>query len=489
MTMLRARAGLTRDQLWIALVVFLPALASLLAPMSTVDLAYQVRAGQLMIADGAVLRTDPFTFTVGGEPWLNQQWGAQVLFGALYDVAGWSGLAVIRAAVISALLGLVYLAGRWRGGSVRVAAVLALAGFVVAMAGMGLRPQLLGMLCFAATSAIAAGCTRWPRALWLVPAITVMWANLHGSFVLAPALAGVVALDDLVSRRPVLRRDVSVLALTLAATVITPFGAGAWSYALSLSLDPQVRLLVTEWQPLSPLSVVGAIYLGSVLAAAVLIALRPRSIAWPWLAWLAALAVLGIAVERGIVWWAIGAPPLVVVAVMALPERAPSSRPVQASRPASPVNGLLALALAAAVVLLLPGWRGDDPLYGPPGLLADAPRGVTDAVLTRASAEDRLFTAQHWGSWFEFAVPEVPLYVDSRIELFPPGVWTDYQAISHAEGGWADVLEQWDVSVLAISQEGQAGLLEALGSDLRWEAVFSDDDGAVYVRAAAPASG
>jgi hypothetical protein len=497
----------TRDQLWIAIVLLLPALASLLAPMSTVDLAYSVRAGQLMLADGAVLRTDPFTFTVGGSPWLDQQWGAQVLLGVLYDAIGWAGLAVVRSILVSAIVGLVFLAGRSRGASVRVAAGLALVGFLVAIPGMALRPQLLGMLCFAVVGVLAAGRHSRPGVLWLVPIVALLWANLHGSFVLAPATVAVVLLDDVVARRPAARQALVILVLTLAATVVTPFGAEVWSYALALSIDPQIRQLVTEWQPTALLTVTGLAFFGSVVAAAVLVARRPHAIAWPWLLWLVGLAALGVIAERGIVWWAIGAPPLVATVFMAwlargsaepTPGTPPVSAPVGASTAhpapaAAPVstrgrgrslaNGALVLALIAAILLLLPMWRGGDALYGPPGLLVDAPRGITDALLERTSPGDRLFAAQRWGSWFEFAVPQAPVFADSRVEVIPPDVWMDYSAISATEPGWQATLDRWGVTVLAVSRDEQRELLDALAASADWRVAFSDGVGAVYVRA------
>ncbi len=39
---------MTRDRLWTLLAILLPVLGATIAPMSTVDLAYQVRAGDLM---------------------------------------------------------------------------------------------------------------------------------------------------------------------------------------------------------------------------------------------------------------------------------------------------------------------------------------------------------------------------------------------------------------------------------------------------------
>ena len=85
-------SGLTFEQL----LVFsadsaLPVVVALRASMPTIDLAYQIRAGRPMLDNmGSLLRVDPFTFTVFGRPWLNQQWGAQVVFAALFRAGGWS---------------------------------------------------------------------------------------------------------------------------------------------------------------------------------------------------------------------------------------------------------------------------------------------------------------------------------------------------------------------------------------------------------------
>ena len=65
--------------LWAFLAVALPVLASLLAPLSTVDLAYQLRAGADILATGRIPSVDTWTFTMAGQPWIDQQWGAQVI--------------------------------------------------------------------------------------------------------------------------------------------------------------------------------------------------------------------------------------------------------------------------------------------------------------------------------------------------------------------------------------------------------------------------
>src|SRR5664279_547483 len=110
---------LTFPQLWVALAILLPVLAALLAALSAVDLAYHVRAGMLILDQGAVLRTDPFAFTTAGGPWLDEQWGAQVLLALGYRAGGWAFLAIVRAVLVGVVIGLVFLACRRQGAGLR----------------------------------------------------------------------------------------------------------------------------------------------------------------------------------------------------------------------------------------------------------------------------------------------------------------------------------------------------------------------------------
>jgi hypothetical protein len=134
----------TSDQVWPLLVWLLPAAAVLFSRMPVNDLAYQIRAGALMLEHGHVLRTDPFTFTVLGQPWLDQQWGSQLLFNLAFRTVGWSGLVVVRAVIVAVAFGVTFAWTRRASGNVIVAAGLTLAALVVTMLMPGtlaLRPQ------------------------------------------------------------------------------------------------------------------------------------------------------------------------------------------------------------------------------------------------------------------------------------------------------------------------------------------------------------
>jgi hypothetical protein len=93
-----------------------------------------------------------------------------------------------------------------------------------------------------------------------------------------------------------------------------------------------------------------------------------------------------------------------------------------------------------------------------------------------------MFNPQLWGSWFEFAFPEHPAFVDSRIEVFPDRVWEDYDAVSAGREGWQGVLDRWGIDVVVAERRQQAALIPFILQDPGWRLVHRDADGMIFVR-------
>ena len=88
---------------------------------------------------------------------------------------------------------------------------------------------------------------------------------------------------------------------------------------------------------------------------------------------------------------------------------------------------------------------------------------------------------QPWGSWFEFSVPDDPVFVDSRIEIIPEDVWKDYGEVGFAGAGWQDVLNRREVDVIVAAADWD--LLPYLRADTaEWEVLYEDDDGVLFQR-------
>jgi len=479
---------LTLSELWTFLAVALPVVAALLAPLPTVDLAYQLRAGNEIVGGRGIPAFDTWTFTAAGQPWLDQQWGAQVLLAAAWSAIGWTGLVLLRAALVGAVAALVQATIRRRapGLTSRTAALLTLGAFVVMAPALALRPQLLGMALFAASLALLSVRRQRPAVLLALPVVAAVWANLHGSFVLAPVLIGFAWLDDLARRSPGARRTFVVMLATAAATLLTPFGIGAWRYATALAVNPDVTGRVTEWQPPTLTDVPGLLFWGSVVLVAAAGAMIRRRRGWdvPWpelpnLLALAAFATLAAATGRGIGWWSMVA---VVTVAGGWPSDASAAPSPGAARP-SRINSAVAIALILAGIALLPAWRPlDRGLGAPSGTLSYAPSGITAALREVATAADRVWNPQVWGSWLEFAVPAPAYALDSRIELFPSHVWEDADVIAAAGPGWDGLLDAAGVTIVITAESADKPLAAALSISARWALVHEDRDGAVWRR-------
>ena len=221
------------------------------------------------------------------------------------------------------------------------------------------------------------------------------------------------------------------------------------------------------------------LFFASVMGVVVLLARNGHGAPWPRLAWLAVFFLIGVYAIRGVAWW-----PIATSALIAGWLIAPAAEGA-VERPGTPLMRRLNVAVAGLLILvavaLLPVWRPyDEGVQAPVGVVGTAPSGITAALRDVAKPGDRLFGPQALGSWFEFALPAVPVALDSRIEVFPPEVWDEYQTVIDGAEGWQDLLDRWGVTIV-VTLEGDDALDARLAAD-GWRQIHRDDDGAIFVR-------
>lgn len=462
------------ESMWAAAAGVVPAAAALASRMRAIDLAYHVRTGEVTLRTGKIVVNDSYTITQAGLPWQNQQWGAQVVFGLVHRLGGWTGVALTYAGAIGTGFALLYKACRRAGADPRTAAVLTLAGFLVGASSLGARPQALAVPLFAGTWVLLSRRDRWS---WLVPVLTVVWANIHGSFVLAPILTALALGDDIVDRRPPARSALIALA-TIVATAANPFGPAVWAYVVDVTTNETIRNTVAEWRPPSPLSGAGALFWLSGVAVVATAQTRRTRVRPMDVVRLLVFFALGAAALRSTVWWALAAPP-VVAGWLAIPEatteRSPSS--VLRRRPRLAVGALsLALLVAASWVR-----HGTDPVTGASARLgADAPEVLVHATRRALPAGSRLLVFQPFASWFEYSLPGDPVLVDARIELFPDRIWRDYDTAIVAGDGWQSIIDRYEITGVILPPG--AVLAAELRDDPAWGVDADGPAGSVFVR-------
>ena len=192
--------GMTLERLWLVLAVALPALVCLLVPIPAVDLAYQVRAGEEILRTGAV--------PVGGR--IHVHGRRDALDGPAVAGPGAAGarfpgrwLGADGGAPRGPRLGLGFglLAATGAGEGDRPphgGACSRSRAFALASPALALRPQLVAIAIFALLLLGGPAVAATRASSGSRPCSWSPWANVHGSFVLAPMLLGYAWLDDLV---------------------------------------------------------------------------------------------------------------------------------------------------------------------------------------------------------------------------------------------------------------------------------------------------
>ena len=211
------------------------------------------------VAESGIIHSDRTTALGWGTPVVDVQWLAHLVFFAVADHVGLTGLVVIGAAWIAGcfvLGGAIALRTGATPGRVLLASLLA---FTAVGSALVLRAQTLVYPMFVLFPAVLWLDVRAPRARtwWLVP-VAVLWANLHGSVLLAPIFGGALlaarALDALRKGQPIewrlVARDGGLTLAFLASIVVTPYGMDVWPYYAQTAGNPLFRQYVSEWWPL-----------------------------------------------------------------------------------------------------------------------------------------------------------------------------------------------------------------------------------------------
>jgi hypothetical protein len=391
------------------------------------------------------------------------------------------------------------------------------------------RPENFAWLCFAllwwllvGDQQRAAGSSRWR--LWLgVPLVMLLWANLHGSFLIGLAVLGAYfvgsyaaalihrtsdvgrpcrAVPDATQRPayvgrlwralldPEVKSRLIAAELGFIATCVNPYGMDLILSALAFSNNPNLRD-VLEWQPLRYGGPGGYEFVAAWALALVLLRLSRRPIALAHGIMLALLGLATLGSNRMIGWFAL------VYGVSLAPlldDLLTRWRSQPAGDEEEPVRGfplwgrswyytLIALVLLWIPFSLAPiaqpilggKQRSPEQLFG-----RQTPLGLTK-WLRETSPPGLVFTPQWWGDWIvRDGPPEIRPFMTSNIHLAPRQVWVDYLRILGVGPGWQQVLGRYAVETVIVDKRQSPELLRVLQKDTGWRLLYDDEQAAVF---------
>lgn len=233
------------------------------------DLGWHLAAGDLIRERGSIPFQDPWAFTVGDKQWYNLSWLWDVIASVLFQYTGFSGLTLFVVACGAVIVGYLTSACLSSGASVLAVCIsVFLAGLLyptfatppnIYLAASPNTATMLFCVIFFAE------CLKRTRR-FLLPAMMMLWANLHGGFVLGFFIIG------LFGGVALLRRDwknVRIYGFTgagcLAAIFVNPLGLHIYD-GVTATLGNFVQANITEWMSYSqnitmPGSIPGIVYI------------------------------------------------------------------------------------------------------------------------------------------------------------------------------------------------------------------------------------
>lgn len=502
---LRPTALAVAHGLLAAMALLLVALLTLRA-IPAYDLYWQLKTGQVIASTRHVPHTDIFSYTAFGDPWYVQEWLSEVLFYRLWQTFGKESLLFLRVGIITAAFGLVLWRARRRSDRPLLSIAVTLLAAWGAAYFFDSRPQMMTYLGTAALLLILdeyrAG--RWTKALWLLPPLLLLWANLHAGFFLGLALLWAYTLTDLAEwaalREAPLDRLLRLAAVTLAATLvplINPNGWHAYTYPFLLQGHDAMRNTIGEWfspdfhrvelKPFGLLLLVGI--------ASLAFSVRRRSLG-------------DLVVVIGLIYMSLDAnrhgPLLAIAGAPIFAEHLGASGRTIETWVADRWKAATGVSIAPREVFG-PPWRWAAVLLAgmgllgvlnaraaelPPGSWFDActqtdefPKAALDWMETQ-KIEGNVLNAYEWGGYCAWRwYPQRRVFIDGRAEVYFQHGFDDYYAIWMLQPGWADRLNAQRVNWLLLSPT--APLANAALGTGDWVVAYHDEK-AVVLRRKAP---
>lgn len=439
------------------------------------DTTWHLAAGRWIIEHREIPYSDPFSYTVFGQPWVAHEWLSEVVMASTYNVAGLSGVVVLIVAAIALTYLIIGLhLRRW---AKPLELFIALAIIAIALVPFRYaRPMVLAwpLLAFWVYALLRAREENRAPSLWLAPLMT-LWINVHASFAIGLALTLAFALEALVysedRRRAFVDWTLFGVVVGLAA-LINPHGLSGVFFPLYVVGNSAVNE-INEFKPANVGSTPTlSLYL---LAFIGLSLLRGARLPPMRIVILLGLLYLGLTHQRHqalllIVGGLVAVPALTSGWISGRSPKPPLLRGMSLKRKAS------VTAIAVCTFLMVAGSRLLTPIHQEESSInpVRAFRSIPPELMHKRVINE-------YGLGGPLILRGVPVFVDGRFDVFGSDHMSRYWKIARgdaAEFQAAHTRWQFCWSIFR-PQDGIVALLDRLP---RWRRQYADEHVVVHVR-------
>ncbi len=465
------------------------------------DTWWHLRAGHWMVENQALLKVDHFSYTRAGAQWLYPGWLIEIPMYWIYLILGSGGLNLWTATMVT--LAFIFVWQTLSGGPFLRALVVILAAAVSAVY-WAARPYLVTFVLSAVYFWILED-FRWReknRLLWL-PILMIFWVNSHGGFVAGFFLWGVyfayvlwegmwnwlrgksqrfTSQDGFGKRSNLLWLGGAGLLMILAAC-INPAGPAMILYPLKTVGIGALHDFIQEWQSPNFHDLNVQPFLWLLLLTFGAVGVSRRRLAMTDFLLVSGFTYLSLSAARNIALFALVVPAVLTrhaaPLIEAMSRRYGLRIAISDGSTGTQKRVNIALVFVLVVAAMLKAWYVFPSQVNEEYFQETLPvRAV--AYLKEARPSGRLFNSYNWGGYLLWALPQYPVFVDGRTDLYDDGIISEWLKVVRAEEGWMAVLDQYGVHTVLI--EKNLPLARTLSGEPEWNLVYSDSVSIIYVR-------
>ncbi len=373
---------------------------------------------------------------------------------------------------------------------VRISVWATLVGALVGIQSWEVRPQSISFLAFGLLLLLIERHRQGQRrALWWAVPLFALWVNAHGVFVFGLAALGlyvVGTLWDALWAQEWRTRRTEYLELcaqglfAVAALAVNPQGpVGLVTYILGFFQSQTTLQYNLEFAPITIRSADGIAFALAILLLVVARLNSTTRLTSVQTLMLLAFVAMTLFSRRSAAWFGMIQIPILAGLLQGwwrVPSALLPGKPILMAS----IFGLLLL----FSLLLLPWWRTSIPQYAKerPLLAATTPVEAASYLCAKFAPGTQGYQEIGFASYLEAVCPTLPVFMDTRFELYPTTQWNDYIDMQNGRYNWASIAEQYDMEYLLVALEEQPHLVAAAQANLVWQEIYRDDRAVIFER-------
>jgi hypothetical protein len=475
---------LPRLQDFVFIIVFL--LGVMLGPrfLGDGDTGRHIVVGKIIVTEHYVPTTDIFSHTKSGLLLTTTEWLSEAAYAVAYLAMGLNGVILLAVILIAVTFTLVFRETFINSQSYVLAFSLVFLMIPATMFHWLARPHLFSWL------ALAIWLPRMDRLargetgnIWQFPLLMLLWANLHGGFIIGFLVWGAYLAGWLIEypakkadSLEILKRLLSAGALSLLAALLNPSGINLWKNVLGHVGDRELMTLQIDWQ--SPNfhnpNTWPFLFFIFLLVFSYSRYNKPVPVARSFL--LTGMMLLGLYSVRNIPFFIIACAPLLgtsaqIIARSGFCQQVERKLYVAQAGLRGAVWSLLTVIVVAG--LLISGQSLDVSNRGNTFDPALFPVQAVD-WLSAHPQSGNVFNEFTWGGYILFRLwPQQRVFIDGQTDFYGGELVKDYLTALNTRDNWEGVLEKYNIDWVFLPRSSP--LASVLQTNPHWRTLYEDD--------------